>query len=113
MTAMTIISWNCQELETPRIIRDLSRLVKEKKPTLVFLMETKFCQKKLKESRCKLGYHGLFMVDCIWRSGVLMLLWDSETVVEIQNFSQHHINAVIKDPTNEAPWKLTGIMDTW
>jgi hypothetical protein len=48
--------------------------VKEKKPTLVFLMETKFSQKKLEVSRCKLGNHGLFVVDCIGRNGVLTLL---------------------------------------
>jgi hypothetical protein len=82
--------------------------VKEKKPTLVFLMETKLRQKKLEVIRCKLGYLGLFMVDCIGRSGGLALLWDSETVVEIQNFSQHHINPMIKDPMNVAPWKLSG-----
>jgi exonuclease III len=105
---MITLSWNCRGLGTPRTVRDLCRLVKEKKPALVFLMETKLRQKKLETIRCRIGYYGLFVVDCIGRSGGLALLWSSEISVEIQNYSQHHINAVIKAPINDAPWKFTG-----
>jgi hypothetical protein len=52
------------------------------------------------------------VVDCIGINGGLALLWDLETTIEIQNFSQHHINAVIKAPTNELPWKLAGNLRT-
>jgi hypothetical protein len=83
-------------------------MVKEKKPALVFLMETKLRKKKLEEIHYKIGYYGLFVVDCIGRSGGLALLWSSEMSMEIQNYSQHYINAVIKAPINDVPWKLTG-----
>jgi hypothetical protein len=56
----------------------------------------------------KLGYFGLFVVDCIGRSGGLALLWREEVSVEIKNYSQHHINAVIKYHQNSTPWKLMG-----
>lgn len=82
--------------------------MRKKKPNLVFLSKTKLRQNKIEVIRCKLGYHGLFVVDCNGRSGRLALLWDSETEMEIQNFSQHHINAIITVPTNTLPWKLTG-----
>jgi hypothetical protein len=46
----------------------------------------------------------MFVVDCRGKSGGLILLWKSSAVVEIQNFSNNHINAVIKD----SPLELLG-----
>jgi hypothetical protein len=38
----------------------------------------------------------------------LALLWSSEIYVKIHNYSQHHINVVIKAPINDVPWKFIG-----
>ena len=46
-TTMNLLSWNCRGLGNPRIVRDLHHMVKEKKPTLVFLMETKVHDKNV------------------------------------------------------------------
>ena len=39
---MSAISWNCRGLGNPLTVKALQKVVLEKDPTLVFLMETKF-----------------------------------------------------------------------
>jgi exonuclease III len=104
---MTILSWNCRGLGRPRAVRALNCLVKEKRPTLVFLMETKLRKKKMELIRCKLGFKGMFVVDCIGRRGGLALMWEEDFFMDIQNYSQHHINGVIRTQPNSIPWKFT------
>jgi hypothetical protein len=58
-------------------------MVNEKKPNLVFLMETKLCQKKMEIIRIKLGFHNMFVVDCVGKNGGLALLWESDYDIEI------------------------------
>jgi exonuclease III len=82
---MIIFSWNCRGLGNPWAVRDLCRLVKDKKPDLVFLMETKLRSKKMEIVRNKMGFSNMFVVDCIGRSGGLGLLWRDEAKVEVQN----------------------------
>jgi exonuclease III len=53
---MKLISWNCQGLGNPGVVRDLQQMVKEKKPTLLFLMETKSRQRTMEVLRVKLGF---------------------------------------------------------
>jgi hypothetical protein len=52
------------------------------------------------------------MVDCIGRSGGLALMWDEEWIVDIQNYSQHHINGVIQTKPNRQP-DATRRQETW
>jgi hypothetical protein len=80
--------------------------VRDKRPNLVFLMETKLLQRKTICLKAKLGFDQIFVVDCKGRSGGLILLWRSTLQVEIQNYSRRHVNAVITPSTGSA-WKLT------
>lgn len=50
-------------------------MVKEKKPNILFLMETISRKQHLEWLRVKLGFDGLFVVDPIGRSGGLALFW--------------------------------------
>lgn len=70
-------------------------MVKEKKPNIVFLMETKCRNAKMEGIRVKLDFVGLFVVDPIGRSGGLALLWKEKNVLDIQNYFRWHINAVV------------------
>jgi len=103
---------DCMKLELPgawepRTARILCHLVKMKRLTLVFLMETKVIQRRADFLRVKLGFQNMFCVDCRGRSGGLMLLWGSDLDLEIQNFSQQHVNAIIKFPDPGFSWKFT------
>jgi exonuclease III len=105
---MKILSWNCRGLGNPRTVRDLCRLVKEKRPTMVFLMETILKKKKMERIRCKMGFDNMLVVDCIGKSGGLALLWKIDEGVEIQNYSCRHINAIVRSKPDGGSWKFTG-----
>ncbi|XP_059455195.1 uncharacterized protein LOC132185439 [Corylus avellana] len=105
---MSLISWNCRGLGNPRTVRDLSHMVKEKKPNFLFLMETISNKKRMEQLRVKLGYEGLFVVEPVGRSGGLALLWREAHELEIQNYSRRHINAIVKLADEDFQWKLTG-----
>jgi hypothetical protein len=59
-----------------------------KKPDLVFLMETKLTRQRMELVKTKLDFDGLFVVDCIGKSGGLALLWETEVQANIQNYSR-------------------------
>jgi exonuclease III len=107
-TTMNILSWNCQGLGNLRTIREFCYVVKHKRPVMVFLMETKLKGEKMEPIRYKMGFPNMFVVDCFGRSGEMTLLWGENINVEIQNFSQHHINGMIEDRFSGVPWKFTG-----
>jgi hypothetical protein len=83
-------------------------MVKEKKPHLVFLMETKCHNKNLDFLRIKLRYDNIFVVDSVGRSGGLILLWRREVQVEIENYSRRHIHALVSVGRDGREWKFTG-----
>jgi exonuclease III len=85
---MSVLSWNCRGLGNPGTVRDLHRMVKEKGPDLVFLMETKMQNKKCDFIRIKLGFDYMFGVDSVGRSGGLLLLWKNDYNVAIQNYNR-------------------------
>ena len=70
-------------------------MVREKKPTVVFIMETKVHDKNLDFLSIKLGMHNMFVVDSVGKNRGLILLWRDNFSVEIQNYSRRHINTII------------------
>jgi exonuclease III len=61
---MNVICWNCRGLGNPRTVRNLYRMIREKKPNVVFLMETKLRSNKMVLMKYKMGFHNVFVVDC-------------------------------------------------
>jgi len=106
---MNLLSWNCRELGNLRTVQNLHQLVKDKKPDVVFLMETICTTKFMEGLRVQLGFSGLFVVDPVGRSGGLALLWKDTVNIEIFNFSRHHINDVVHEGDDNFRWKLTGL----
>jgi hypothetical protein len=104
---MSILSWNCRGLGNPQIVHDLCRLVKNKKPALVFVMETKMINKNCDFLRIKLGFDFMFGVDCVGCSGGLLLFWKADFQVDVQNYSRRHISAVVSGTGWGPAWKLT------
>jgi hypothetical protein len=82
-------------------------MVREKRPNLVFLMETKLHKKKMENVRTKIGLNNMFVVESIGKSGGLALFWEDECRVEIKNFSHRHINSLYDQFLN-VKWKFTG-----
>jgi exonuclease III len=80
---MIIISWNYQVLGNPQAVWDLCRLVKEKKPHLVFLMETKLQAHRMEKIRLCIGFESVLVINSVGRREGLALLWSSEVEVDI------------------------------
>jgi ribonuclease HI len=53
---MILLSWNCRGLGNPRAVRDLCQMAKEKRPEVVFLMETRCRNTKIERIRVDEGY---------------------------------------------------------
>ncbi|KAK6141536.1 hypothetical protein DH2020_024721 [Rehmannia glutinosa] len=66
---MSCIVWNAWGLGNPRAFGELRRLVKEHKPSLLFLSETRLVSKRCCRWRDILEFDGMFVVDCIGKSG--------------------------------------------
>lgn len=67
---MKLLSWNCQGLRNPLTAQDLHHMVKEKKPKVVFLMETMIKARRVKVLKNKLGMEGCFAIDSMGGVGV-------------------------------------------
>ncbi|XP_042974832.1 uncharacterized protein LOC122306468 [Carya illinoinensis] len=104
---MKILAWNCRGLGNPRTVRYLNLLVKEKSPTMIFLMETKCMKVRIEEVCNMLGYDGCLVVDSRGSSGGLTFLWKTRDKVSIYNYSRWHISAMV-GMGMEQPWLFTG-----
>lgn len=71
---MSSLIWNVRGLGNPRAVQILKDLVLLKRPTLVFLMETKVSSDRVKEVQRTLGFSGFFVVNSIGNNGDIALL---------------------------------------
>ncbi|XP_042952162.1 uncharacterized protein LOC122289251 [Carya illinoinensis] len=62
---MNILCWNCRGLGNPRTVQDLCSLAKDKRPKIMFLIETMIGTKKIEGIRRRVGYDQSFVVDSI------------------------------------------------
>lgn len=85
---MKTLSWNCRGVGLPRNIQFLLDVVRQEKPMAIFLCETLARKTKMEWEQMKLGFQGMFVVDCIGRSGGLALLWQENDQGEILGYSQ-------------------------
>jgi len=81
--------------------------VKEKRPDMDFLMETKLTSTRFASLKSKLRYDCVFVVDSKRKSGGLALFWKEAFHVTMQNYSSSHINAVVYSEDHDFTWKFT------
>ena len=73
-----------------------------KDPKLVFLMKTKANKPILERVGRWIQFTNLFFVPSINSSGGLALYWKSDLDVDVQSFSNHHIDAFINHGVDDA-----------
>lgn len=119
---MSILSWNCRGLGNPTAIRVLADLVRSKRPTIIFLMETFADTRRMESIRVQVGYKNMFVVNSAGHSGGLALLWKDDVALEVVGFSHNHIDSTIQDMDDGPEWRFTGyyghlekrrIKDSW
>lgn len=92
----------------PRTVLKLCHLVREKRPAIVFLMETKVQHKSMERIKLKLRLmHGL-MINPIRLKRGLEILWDQANDLEVINYSSFHIHTKIINLANAQCWFLIG-----
>ncbi|XP_073132022.1 uncharacterized protein [Henckelia pumila] len=103
---MSCIVWNVRGLGNQWVFRELNRLIAEKRPSLLFLCETR--KRDLNDSfwAHNLGFEGCFSVESRGYSGGLCLLWKDPMKVSIKSYSQGHIDCVISQ--KRLVWRFTG-----
>jgi hypothetical protein len=74
-------------------------------------METKLHAYMFDRLKIQLGFKSVFVVDSVGKNGGLALLWNDDIVINIQNYSKRHINAVVKLDINSQPWTSIGFYE--
>ena len=103
---MSCLSWNYQGLGNPQTEDELIALVSNKDPKIVFLMETKLEKILMERIGRKMQSNNIFVVPHVNMAGGLALLWREEINLDIQTYSDQHIDAFINHGVDDV-WQLT------
>lgn len=110
---MKLLCWNCHGLGHPYSIRALRRLVKEERPDLVFLSETKKKVCELQSLRSMFGLSSMIKMDCEGegrqRMSGLLLMCNDNFEVNVKSLSQNHINFMVKVVESDQVFQLSNI----
>ena len=105
---MSLMSWNYQGLGNFRSVKTMKRAINKEKPTIVFLMETKSNREWMNNVKGKCNMkHGL-IIPSEGRSTGLTLMWKEGIIVEVQKYSQSHIDALVYGRADIGWWHFTG-----
>lgn len=74
---------------------ELKQLLVAIVPNFIFLYETKIHATEFDNIRRKCKMEGCFVVDSVGCKGGLALLWNENTNMQVQSFSQNHIDALV------------------
>ena len=77
-------------------------------PILFFLMETKLVVSEMDGIKEGLNRSQGLVVLSKGRSGGLALLWKKELKVDMQTFSDNHIDAIVDQGVSGHHWRITG-----
>ncbi|XP_042939341.1 uncharacterized protein LOC122274362 [Carya illinoinensis] len=83
-------------------------MVKDKSPSMIFLMEIKCTKTRIEEVKGSLSFDACISVESRGSSGGLALMWKKNIEVSIYNYSRWHISASISSQTGSLPWFFTG-----
>ncbi|XP_050252314.1 uncharacterized protein LOC126698852 [Quercus robur] len=104
---MRALGWNCRRLGNPRSVRVLRNIVQQWDPDFVFLSETKLRMRSMERKKRSIGFTNGLVIPSHGRSGGLALLWRKEINVDVQSFSDRHIDAIVTEDKG-FKWRMTG-----
>jgi hypothetical protein len=106
---MNLLSVNCRGCGRSEAVQELHQLVEERRPEVVFSMETRMGEEKALGLKHDLGFPSAIVVKSEGLSGGLMLLWRREVTVAEISKSRSHIDVMLScDRLRIAQWRLTG-----
>lgn len=99
------VAWNCQGLGNSSTVKELRHIIIQKKPTFIFLMETKKEKQEMLNMVSSLGFDNSWIVECNTgfggRRGGLCLAWLESMEISITSWSDHHIEGLVKKSENK------------
>ena len=104
---MRVLGWNCQGHGNPRSIQALRGLVQQWDLDFVFLSETKLKKNSMDKKKGSVGFINGLVVPSHGRSGGLALLWRKDISVNVQSYSDRHIDAIVTESSG-FKWQITG-----
>ncbi|XP_019166537.1 PREDICTED: uncharacterized protein LOC109162272 [Ipomoea nil] len=105
---MSLLTWNCRGLTNPTAIRVLADLIHNKRPRVVFLMETFLDKGRMENVRVQLGFENLFCVDANGHNDGLALLWSSWVDLQICSYSDNFIDTTLALDVGSPRWRFKG-----
>ena len=102
---MSTMAWNCRGLRNQRIVRALEKVVSSEDPSFIFLMETKLVVSEMDGIKEGLNRSQGLVVPCKGRSGGLALLWKNELKVDVQLYSDSHIDVIVDHGVIGKQWR--------
>ena len=105
---MRIVSQNCRGLGNQPAINSLLDLQKAEDPDILFLSETKLCEKEMHWLKGKLNLPNMIVVDSKGRSGGLALFWRKGVNVQLRWKGRYHIDVDVVEE-NGGKWRFTSI----
>lgn len=106
---MKILTWNCQGLGNSWTVQALHQMVKNEKPIVVFLSETRSDARTIDSVRRKIGFANGIGIGRQGAGDGVALLWAADCDIQVISFSSFHIDAYVGDASRG--WRLTGIYD--
>ncbi|TYH19510.1 hypothetical protein ES288_A05G357600v1 [Gossypium darwinii] len=104
---MKILCWNCRGVGNLATVREFRQLLVANVPDIVFLCETKINSNRFQRIRSICRMEGCLAVDSAGKSGGLALLWRDGLDVLVQNYSNFHIDSLVR-LENEDVLRFTG-----
>ncbi|KAL6228200.1 hypothetical protein ACLB2K_002154 [Fragaria x ananassa] len=105
---MEILAWNCHGLNNDRAVEALQTLIRQKKPSFIFLSETKV-HDSMNNLRLKIGYRNCEVVYNYGQLGGVALFWEDSMDVRFLSKSKFHVDVEIYAIDGfGVRWRLTG-----
>jgi exonuclease III len=96
---MKILAWNCRGLACAPTIHTLRALIRQHRPDVLFLSETKVLSSRFWISLSRLGFVSWLEVPPVGRSGGLFVTWKFGFTLDPVRLDQNHISCmVVSDP---------------
>lgn len=94
---MSVLSWNCRGLGSPRTIHFIKEITQQKKPNIIFLSETLVKVEKINELCRSIHFADYVVVDVQGHSGGLALLWNNDGGCKVLEVTRNFIDFEVEN----------------
>ncbi|KAM1813664.1 hypothetical protein ACFX11_027427 [Malus domestica] len=109
---MIHLFWNCHGLGSDTVVRALHGQIREHRPSMIFLSETKMKDHRIAKVRRRMGYVNGFDMAPVGTAGGLSLWWDDLIQVDVIDSSKHYIDARCSIAESQTMFRFTGVYGT-